>query len=725
MIVALCSVAVLLAVSSTAQGAEDILTSPCPNVFTYEPLGWEPASWTGVATLSTDTLLYSLRLDIILDNPAWRIEPLGNLGNATTQDNVEFKIENANLQIHPDEPVTVRFSVKYNYYEYYNTTPRLREIRMNGRVICKAQALHTPQSNIYPDPIYSEPDNNSTDTFNSGDRFSKILNITSECGVTAGGNKFPLIYNGKFYERGEIPWLVAIYRVVEKSLQYICGGTLVSDRHVVTAAHCMKRSSVTTPDSEIIVKLGVHQLNDWTDELTVLRKLTAATIYEEYNPYKQQNDILVLTLHKSVKFNDYIRPACLWKGEIELSRVVGSIGVVAGWGARSMQDTRGGEDEPQKLQVPIVSTTECRGSRAAFHEVTHNTTLCAGFRDGSGPCTGDSGSGLYLLQDGKWTLRGVVSLSLQNSETLTCDLNDYVVFTDAAQFLPWIWDVLAGNYVNPVRRYPLPSTETAECGLTNTITPLIHKGWVFEREQLPWLAAIYEKNKGAFRHTCAGTLLSNRHVVTAAVCMKKRSYQVPIKNIVVKLGVHNLNDWNDEITETRALQAATVHEEYNPNTLQNDIVLLTLDKAVRFNHFIRPACLWAGNTDLSLVVGKNGFVAGWGDQGVDGIGVQGEPRMVNIPIVSTETCRASNYLFQNLTDDKTLCAGDRHGSGPCKGDSGAGLYLFDGGKWRVRGVVSLSLRAEDGTNTCNLKEYIVFTDTAKYLPWIKNIMALS
>uniref|UniRef100_A0A2H1WH83 SFRICE_029542 n=1 Tax=Spodoptera frugiperda TaxID=7108 RepID=A0A2H1WH83_SPOFR len=70
-----------------------------------------------------------------------------------------------------------------------------------------------------------------------------------------------------------------------------------------------------------------------------------------------------------------------------------------------------------------------------------------------------------------------------------------------------------------------------------------------------------------------------------------------------------------------------------------------------------------------------------------------------------------------------LSHGDRNGAGPCVGDSGGGLYLLEGGKWRLRGVVSVSLRAENGDNTCNLNEYIIFTDTAKYLGWIRRILS--
>lgn len=61
-----------------------------------------------------------------------------------------------------------------------------------------------------------------------------------ECGVISGGNEQqPLIYSGQNYNRGEWPWLVAIYKRKDGSLHFICSGTLVSARHVVTGENTL------------------------------------------------------------------------------------------------------------------------------------------------------------------------------------------------------------------------------------------------------------------------------------------------------------------------------------------------------------------------------------------------------------------------------------------------------------------------------------------------------
>lgn len=95
-----------------------------------------------------------------------------------------------------------------------------------------------------------------------------------------------------------------------------------------------------------------------------------------------------------------------------------------------------------------------------------------------------------------------------------------------------------------------------------------------------------------------------------------------------------------------------------------------------------------------------------------------------IVYLSIQNCRSSRLEFSQLTSDKTLCAGTKKGTGPCNGDSGGGLYLRQGNRWSLRGIVSNSLK-DPYTNSCNLKEYVVYTDTAKYLDWIKDVWLLS
>ncbi|CAG5047072.1 unnamed protein product [Parnassius apollo] len=123
--------------------------SPCPNVFMYEPSGTEPGRWYGVVNLSTDSTLHSLWLNIVLDSKA---DILGNwVGDVTTTDNIDFKVENTKMKIHPGPAVAVRFFVQYNQLK--TPIPRLQAIRLNGREICNANN---------PQPAADRPDTSSS-----------------------------------------------------------------------------------------------------------------------------------------------------------------------------------------------------------------------------------------------------------------------------------------------------------------------------------------------------------------------------------------------------------------------------------------------------------------------------------------------------------------------------------------------------------------------------------
>lgn len=61
------------------------------------------------------------------------------VGDVTTTDNLDFKIENTKTKIHPGPATTVRFFVQYNQL---NKVPRLVTIRLNGREICNAKNPH-------------------------------------------------------------------------------------------------------------------------------------------------------------------------------------------------------------------------------------------------------------------------------------------------------------------------------------------------------------------------------------------------------------------------------------------------------------------------------------------------------------------------------------------------------------------------------------------------------
>ncbi|EEB20284.1 trypsin, putative [Pediculus humanus corporis] len=245
---------------------------------------------------------------------------------------------------------------------------------------------------------------------------------------------------------GDWPWMVPLFKKTLLGLQFFCSSTLISYSLALTAAHCIKfKNFLTVKMEDIIAYVGKLDITNWTEENSQPRLLNEIHIHPDFDSDDLHSDLAVIKFKKPVNPAYNVAPACLWQGDDKLSSVVGKKGVVFGWGA----DGTGNKltSTPKLAVMPIISQEECLRSKIEFLFLTTNRTFCAGFRNGTGPCSGDSGGGLLLPQRDKygnlrWFLRGIISLSLLQDSSLKCDVHQYSVFTDVAKYQNWIF-----NYV--------------------------------------------------------------------------------------------------------------------------------------------------------------------------------------------------------------------------------------------------------------------------------------
>uniref|UniRef100_A0A1B0GIB5 Peptidase S1 domain-containing protein n=1 Tax=Lutzomyia longipalpis TaxID=7200 RepID=A0A1B0GIB5_LUTLO len=255
--------------------------------------------------------------------------------------------------------------------------------------------------------------------------------------------------------------------------------------------------------------------------------------------------------------------------------------------------------------------------------------------------------------------------------------------------------------------YDLFSSETVGCGkvdTTNIYVPLVLEGQTIERGQWPWLVSVYSYSNLKLGFRCGATLISNKLVVTAAHCFfDVNNRQVKSDDVLIILGQYNLKRPQDKVTKIVYPQSVNIHPDYQKlNKIDSDIAIVVIPERVRFTTYIRPACLWKGPETKTSLVGKTGFIAGWGrDENGNFFTVL--PKQSKIPVVSDETCLRSNEAFVKITSEVTFCAGWRNGTeGPCNGDSGGPFVFEKDGRWTLRGVVSTSLLTDGVT-----KSYVV------------------
>ncbi|XP_051830619.1 chymotrypsinogen B-like [Antechinus flavipes] len=245
----------------------------------------------------------------------------------------------------------------------------------------------------------------------------------SGCGVPAIEpvlNNMLRIANGKEAVPGSWPWQVSLQR----RGAHFCGGTLISNKWVVTAAHC----NVRTTDK---VVAGRHNLMSHRERKQVLW-IAKVIRNNNYVNILLGNDITLLKLAIPARFWKNVSPVCLPSANDDFPE--GTSCVTTGWGWTKHNAERR-QDILQQAVLPLVSDTKCKrywGKR--FKDIM----ICAG-ASGASPCLGDSGGPLVCKKNNVWTLVGIVSWGE------ACSITSPAVFTRVTKFIPFIKKTLGNN----------------------------------------------------------------------------------------------------------------------------------------------------------------------------------------------------------------------------------------------------------------------------------------
>ncbi|XP_076296054.1 proclotting enzyme [Lasioglossum baleicum] len=231
------------------------------------------------------------------------------------------------------------------------------------------------------------------------------------------------LVGGQPADPGEWPWMAALLR--KRESRY-CGGVLVTDRHVLTAAHCVHRY---TP-RDITVRLGEYDFSIAPEESGALDfAVSEIRVHPYFDRISYENDIALAKLHRPTVFNDRVWPVCLpptgWTFENENA-------IVTGWGTGYY----GGPVSAilMEVGVPIWPRDQCV---RRFTRRIPETMMCAGaYEGGRDACQGDSGGPLlYRLANGRWVNAGIVSWGIRCGEP-----GRPGVYTRVNAYLDWIFE---------------------------------------------------------------------------------------------------------------------------------------------------------------------------------------------------------------------------------------------------------------------------------------------
>ncbi|KAF6200045.1 hypothetical protein GE061_006345 [Apolygus lucorum] len=235
-----------------------------------------------------------------------------------------------------------------------------------------------------------------------------LLATSPKCGISLRNR----IVGGMPSTVDNWPWMVAYGfrdRKTEQEFVWMCGGSLVTEKHTITVAHCLM-SDTHYMD---VARIGDIYLNSTLDENSIAeqRKVNRNFIvHPDYNHTSQNkmHDIAIVTVKEP--FSKRYTPICLpFQLDMRNNQFTGKDAFVAGWGATSFDSFS--SDVLLDVKLPIVDNEICRKFYMSRRVNIDSSHICAGAEAGKDSCRGDSGGPLMIKNDKNkaFYLIGVVS----------------------------------------------------------------------------------------------------------------------------------------------------------------------------------------------------------------------------------------------------------------------------------------------------------------------------
>ncbi|KAK9509552.1 hypothetical protein O3M35_006846 [Rhynocoris fuscipes] len=447
----------------------------------------------------------------------------------------------------------------------------------------------------------------SYDTFSYSDRSTclpegrwseKLPTCSLVCGKVNQVNKVDptLLYANKT-RYGEYPWHVAIYTFDTNRYKYICGGSLIAENFVLTAAHCMFNPNAyyaAFTKSSLKVAVGKGKRDYYIQErYQVNSDVVNIIVPETYvgDGTRYAEDIALLETEVSFVFNHFVLPVCLDRfGVVKFHKDIK--GTIIGWGYTENNTV---SDDLLEVRLPIMPIVQCREMFRDFIQFLTTDKYCVIHQNGSGIGLGDSGGGMTFDVSGQHYVRGIVSIKKTDSTLFSA-------FTNVSTYMQWIYDSMKN------RQVPANIDKICENWKRNQVCmnnePVLvsnRKLAVAKPRILKYMAYIARRDAVDGKTPwiqCIGVLISDRWVLTAD-CIGIHADRIVDRPEMVILGDADVfSTMDDSRPQIKKIIDIILHPHYKPTPSSSSfstqppyLALLKLDSPIIFDEYVAPACL--------------------------------------------------------------------------------------------------------------------------------------
>ncbi|TKR76201.1 hypothetical protein L596_017375 [Steinernema carpocapsae] len=230
--------------------------------------------------------------------------------------------------------------------------------------------------------------------------------------IKNGNVKMPLpgelVFGGERAYQGYFPFYVSVRLDLGYKIDS-CGGSLLTPRHVLTAAHCNLEPS--TNDSVVIMGLDTRRDDPYTTHGVQVRNVISAVNHKDFNkPRLLSNDLAILTLAKPFDLTNYVQLTNIPFNDSELQKQYWA--TVCGFGDYKIEnETLYSSEDLLYAYIPLINSKSCKKATVTlkrWSQLDEHTQICAGM-NGTGSAPGDSGGPLFMSRGGKNWQIGVAS----------------------------------------------------------------------------------------------------------------------------------------------------------------------------------------------------------------------------------------------------------------------------------------------------------------------------